>query len=337
MNIMKIKISKKTIGENHPIFFVAEAGINHNGKLRLAKKLISEAKNAGSDAIKFQTFRADDLASRDSQYYNLFKKLEFTKEDFGELSDYSKENGIIFFSTPLSEEAIEILYELNVPAYKIASGDITNIPLIEYAASKQKPIILSTGMSNINEIIEGVNAIKNSNNNEIILLHSVSGYPTPYFEANLNAIKFLNKKFEYPIGFSDNGDERLVSLIAASLGARMIEKHFTLDRNMTGPDHKISSNPNQLKNMIQDIRKIEKMLGLDVKQIQNCEKNIVKQARRSLIALKPILKDEVITKEHIGIKRPEKGLQPKFLKKIIGKKSKKNIKEGQFIQWNLLK
>lgn len=332
-----IKISNKKIGSTCPIFLVAEAGINHNGRLSIAKKLISEAKNVGSDAIKFQTFKAEDLASPNSQYFKLFKKVELSKSDFAELSDYSKSEGIIFLSTPFSNDAIDILTKLNVPCFKIASGDLTNIPLIEYAASKKKPIILSTGMSNIIEIKQAINAVKISKNNKIIILHSVSGYPTPYYETNLNAIRYLEKMFGYPTGYSDNGDEELVPLTAAAVGATMIEKHFTLNRKMIGPDHKMSSDPSHLKKIITNIRKIEEMLGSEEKKVQSSEKSVRRNARRSLIALTTIEKGSLIKKEMIGIKRPATGLEPKFLKNILGKKTKKKINTGKYIQWNDLK
>ena len=210
---MEIRIGTKIIGEKKPSFVIAEAGINHNGKLRIAKELVYKAKKCGSDAVKFQSFKAGDLASEKSPYFKLFKKLELTDEDYGELSDHSKSNGIIFIATPFSEQAVEMLHKLKVPAYKIASGDLTDLPLIKYASKKGKPMIISTGMGSFSEIKEAINTVKSTNNKKMILLHSHSSYPTPPEEANLAVISTL-KKFGFHVGYSDNGGNQLVPIIA---------------------------------------------------------------------------------------------------------------------------
>jgi len=331
---MKIKISNRRIGENHPVFVIAEAGINHNGDLKTAKKLIIEAKRSNADSIKFQTFHASDLASRKSKFFNLFKKLEFSDLEFAELSDYAKSNNIIFLSTPFSFHAVDLLTKLKAPAFKIASGDLTNLPLIKYAASKNKPMIISTGMANRNEINEAIKTIKNTKNNEIIVLHSVSGYPTPIDQVNLNVIKSMSKKIQYPIGYSDNGSDNLVPLIAVSLGAKVIEKHFTLNKKMKGPDHSMSCDPKQLKEIIMNIRSVEKMLGTDEKSCQQSELLNKTMARRSIITLNDIPKNTVITDKMIGIKRPATGIIPKFFNQIIGKKTKQKIKAETPLQWS---
>ena len=330
---MTIKISNKKIGTNYPAFIIAEGGINHDGKLRIAKKLISKAKDSGADAIKFQTFKADNLVSINSKYFKIFQKLELKYNDFAELSDFAKTEGIIFLSTPFSDEAVDFLHKLKIPAFKIASGDLTNLPLIRFVASKHKPIILSTGMGNIKEIQEAIKTIKSTKNNNIILLHSSSSYPTPPNEANLNAIKTLKNKFNFPIGYSDNGSNHLVPLIAISLGAKLIEKHFTLDRKMKGGDHSLSADPTQLKILINEIRNIETMLGDGIKNYQPSEKMGRINFRRSLIATQTIPKNEKITQKMISIKRPATGIEPKFMHQIIGKTTKRKILNDEPIKW----
>jgi len=276
---LKIKIGKKFVGDDEATFIVAEAGINHNGSLQIAKKLIVEAKKCGADAIKFQTFTANDLASTKSKFFKIFKKLELTENDFQKLNDFAKKQKIMFFSSPFSNNAVDLLNKLKVPAFKIASGDLTNIPLITYAASKRKTMIISTGMSNSHEIKTAINTIK-KNNNKIILMHSISSYPTPPKEVNLKVISTLKKKFQYPIGFSDNGNDMLVPLIAVSMGAKIIEKHFTLNKNMSGPDHKTSSDPKQFLDLVKNIRKIEQMFGDGKKLCQKSELSNRIAARR---------------------------------------------------------
>ena len=330
---MKIKIAEKFVGDNQPTFVIAEAGINHNGSLKLAKKLVSEAKKAGADAIKFQTFKASDLASIKSKYFNLFKKLELTSNDFSELHDYSKSQGIIFLSTPFSNDAVDLLTELYVPAFKIASGDLTNIPLIRYASSKKKPIILSTGMGTLDEISEAVKAIRSTGNKNILLMHSVSAYPTPSCEVNLNAIETMKKKFQYPVGYSDNGSDMIVPLIAVAKGAKLIEKHFTLDKKMKGPDQSLSSNPLEFKTLVERISTIEKMFGNGMKYCQPSELENRIHARRSVVAKISIEKGARIKQEMLAIKRPATGIEPKHIHKLLGKKAIRKIHAEETIKW----
>ncbi|MBS3926356.1 MAG: N-acetylneuraminate synthase family protein [Nitrosarchaeum sp.] len=334
---MKIKISNKWVGEKHPAFVIAEAGINHNGDLKIAKKLITEAKKANADSIKFQTFQASDLASKKSKYYNLFKKLEFSDAEFTELSHYAKSKDIIFLSTPFSLKAVDLLAKLRVPAFKIASGDLTNLPLIKYAASKNKPMIISTGMANMKEINEAIKTIQNTKNNKIIVMHSVSGYPTPIDQVNLNIIKSMAEKIHYPIGYSDNGSDNLVPIVAVVLGAKIIEKHFTLNKKMNGPDHSMSCDPKELREIIINMRSAEKMLGTDEKSCQPSELINKTMARRSIITLNDIPKNTIIDKNMVGIKRPATGIAPKFIDKIIGKKTKQKIKAETPLRWSDIK
>jgi len=334
---MRIKVANKWIGGSSPVFIIAEAGINHNGNLKLAKKLVSEASYCGADAIKFQTFTAEDLASKKSPYYKIFKNLAFDENDFGEISDYCKTQGIIFSSTPFSEHAVDLLVSLKVPFIKIASGDLTNIPLIEYASSKKKPIIISTGMADLDEVKISTKSITSQKNKKIIIMHSVSAYPTPPEDTNLSVLGLLNKSFPYPVGYSDNGPDLLVPLTAISLGAQIIEKHFTLDKKLKGPDHHFSANPQQLKELVQGAKDIRKILGNGKKQCQPSEMENKIAARRSIVANHYIKKGTTITKNLIGIKRPATGIEPKDYWKVIGLVAKQNIESDEPIKWKDLK
>jgi sialic acid synthase SpsE len=332
----KLKIGDHWIGEKEPVYIIAEAGINHNGKLKNALKIIDKAKESGANAIKFQTFLAEDLASEKSKFFKLFKKLELSNNEFRKLKEYANKKKIEFLSTPFSFDAVDLLVDLNVPAIKIASGDLTNIPLIQYASSKKKPMILSTGMAKISEIKDAVKSIKSQKNHKIAILHSTSSYPNPLNEVNLNAIKSLQKSFRNVIGYSDNGNDLLVPVIAVSLGAKIIEKHFTLDKNLSGPDHAISANPKEFTDMIRNIRKVEEILDDGIKKCQPSELQNLVQARRSITAKREILQGEKIKKESIDFKRPATGIAPRFIKKVIGKTAKKNIHKDESIKWNEL-
>ena len=334
---MKIKISNKWVGEETPVFIVAEGGINHNGKVKIAKELVYEAKKAGADAIKFQTFTASDLASPKSKFYNIFKKLELDKTDFEEISDHAKSQGIVFLSTPFSERSVDILTSLKVPAFKIASGDLTHIPLIKYAASKRKPMIISTGMANLKEVQDAIKAIVSERNRQIIIMHSVSSYPTPPSHANLRVICELMKKFPYPVGYSDNGNDSLVPITSVALGAKIIEKHFTINKKLRGPDHSLSTDPREFASLVQKIREVETMLGDGNKKCQMSESENRMAARRSITAVVPIARGTRITREMIQIKRPATGIEPKYILQVVGKKAIKRISVDESIKWNDIK
>jgi len=336
IHTLKIKISNKWVGDGSPVFIMAEAGMNHNGSVKIAKKMISEAKRAGADGIKFQTFKADDLAIPKSKFFKIFKRLEFSDSDFEELADYAKINSIIFCSTPFSLTAVDLLSKLRVPAIKIASGDLTDIPLIKYAASKKKPMIISTGMANMTEVKDAVRAIKSTGNKKIIIMHCVSAYPTPPNEVNLNVIHELKKQFHYPIGFSDNGPGIVVPLTSIAVGAKILEKHFTLNRKMKGPDQSLSADPIQLKQIVTKTREIEELLGDGKKRCQPSELENKINARRSITATKTIEKGNKITKDMIITKRPALGIEPVYLNKVIGKKAAKKIKIHESLKWHHL-
>jgi len=348
--MVKIKIGNKLIGEGEPCFVIAEAGVNHNGDIKLAKRLIDVAKKAGGDAVKFQTFKAEDVVTKNvalAEYQKksiekkesqlkMLKKLELSYEDFKKLKKYADKKGIIFLSTPDTEEDAVFLKNL-VPAYKIGSGDLTNLPLLEKVAKKKKPIILSTGMSTLNEVREAVRVVKKQGNNKIILLHCTTNYPCPLEEVNLRAMQTLKKEFDLPVGYSDHTLGMIVPITAVALGAQVLEKHFTLSRDSLGPDHKASLEPKELKEMVIAIRKAEKALGVGIKKPTKSEEKIKGDARKSIVAMINIPKNTKITENMLIIKRPGIGIEPKYFDKVVGKIAKEYIKKDALIRFEKLK
>ena len=346
---MKIRIEDKLIGEEEPCFIIAEAGVNHNGSVELAKKLIDAAKDAGADAVKFQTFKAESVVVKDAQkaeyqkettgegsQYEMIKKLELAEEDFRELADYAEKKDIMFLSSPFDKESVDLLHELDVPAFKVGSGEITNLPLLRYIAKKEKPIILSTGMSTLGEIEEALDVIRSEGVEDIILLHCVSNYPARIEDVNLRAMGTLKQAFKLPVGFSDHTLGITAPIAAVALGACVIEKHFTLDRNLPGPDHKASLEPDELKKMVKAIKEVEKALGNGIKKPTKEEKEIKKAARKSIVAKVDISKGTIITEDMLDVKRPGTGIEPKYLKFIIGRKAKEDIKKDDVIRFEMI-
>jgi N,N'-diacetyllegionaminate synthase len=345
----KIKVGTKYIGKGEPVYIIAEAGVNHNGDLRIAKRLVDSAKEVGADAVKFQTFKTEDLvtsqaemADYQKQYlkdvtsqYEMIKRLELGFEDFVELKKYCDKKRIQFLSTPHSTSAVAFLAPL-LPVFKIASGDLTNLPFLELVASYSKPIIMSTGMATLEEVGEAMNAIRKKGNNKVILLHCVTNYPASLETINLRAMLTLEKVYGVPVGFSDHTVGFTGSIVAVSLGACVIEKHFTLDRNLPGPDHKASMEPGEFAEFVQVLRSIENALGNGIKKPTESEMKIREVARKSLVAKVDIQKGTTITEEMIEIKRPGIGIAPKNLRNIIGKKTKVTIKREQVLQLDML-
>jgi N-acetylneuraminate synthase/N,N'-diacetyllegionaminate synthase len=340
------------IFDNKNCFIIAEAGVNHNGNIELAKKLIDVAIDAGVDAVKFQTFKAEKTISMHTpratyqeanmpeiteSQLEMIKKLELKFEDFKVLKEYCDEKGVIFLSTPFDFESIDILEPL-VPAYKIASGELINVPFLKYIAAKGKPMIISTGMANLGEVEEALLAINEVNPNiEKILLHCTTNYPTPFEEVNLNAMLTLKEAFKLPVGYSDHTLGIEIPIAAVAMGARVIEKHFTLDRNLPGPDHKASLEPNELKAMVNAIRNIEKAFGDGIKKPNKSELEIMKVARKSLVAARDIQQEKIIKDSDIEVKRAGEGIQPKFKDIIIGMKINKSIKRDEPFSWSHFK
>jgi len=346
----KIKIGNKFVGEGEPCFVVAEAGGNHNGKIDLAKELARKAAESGADAIKFQTYVAGKLATKTApkywvdgkpkeSQYEVFSKLDrLTEDEWRELAAFCRKIKITFLSTPFDLESADLLEELGVPAYKIASADITCIPLIKHAAEKGKPLMLSTGTSTIDEVREAVDVIKSAGNDQIILLHCTLSYPTAFKDANLRMMLTLQKEFpDAPVGLSDHTTGIIVPIAAVALGAKVIEKHYTTDKSLPdSPDHPLSVDPRELKIMIEQIRIVEEALGTAVKKPIEAEKEALKFARRSIVANVRIPKGTVITKDMITFKRPGTGISPKFFDRVVGKKARKTIEEDEVITFDMI-
>ncbi len=348
--IARVKIADRLIGEGEACFVIAEAGVNHNGDINLAKKLIDIAKEAGADAVKFQTFKAEELVTKgtekaqyqrqttgaDESQFEMIKKLELAESAFKELSDYTQKRGLLFLSSPFDSGSVDLLDRLGIAAFKIPSGEITNFPLLKHIAQKIKPIILSTGMSTISEIEEALAVIQEEGLHDIIMLHCVSSYPAKAEDMNLRAMETLRQVFNLPVGLSDHTLGITVPIAAVALGACIIEKHFTLDKSLPGPDHGASLEPDELKQMVMAIREVEKALGDGIKEPTKGEEENKRLARRSIVARVAIPKGEIITQEMLAVKRAGEGLEPKYLKRICGTRIKGTIKEGETITWDKL-
>jgi len=338
----EVKIGNKKIGGNNPTYIIAEIGSNHNKDKKIAKKMIDIASKAGADAVKFQTFKAEKLYSRKTpklskdgkKPFDLIKSIELPREWQKELYQYATKKKIHFLSSPFDYEAVDELDKIGVPAFKIASFEITDLELLSYIAKRRKPVILSTGMASIEEIEEALNVIRSQGNDNIVLLHCNSAYPTPVEIVNLNVIKTMQASFEIPIGFSDHSLGIHIPVAAVANGAKVIEKHITLDRKMKGPDHNFAIEPDELKQMIQNIRDSEKAMGTGVKELSKKEKELYEKARRSVIAAQNIPKNTKITKKMLIVKRPGYGIKPKFISKVVGRTAKKDIDADQWITWN---
>lgn len=345
-----LKIADRTIGPGYPCFIIAEAGVNHNGNIDLAMQMIDAAVEAGADAIKFQTFKADNLVTVDAEMaeyqkantgsgktqYHMLKELELPDDAWPHLKEYCHKRNIIFLSTPFDEESAQLLEEMHIPAYKIGSGEVTNIPLLKYIAGYKKPIILSTGMAALGEIEQAVNAIKEEGNDKIVLLHCITSYPAPYGSINLKVMNTLKAAFGLEVGYSDHTVGIEMAIAAAALGAAVIEKHFTLDKNMPGPDHKASLEPHELKYMVQCIRHVEAGLGDGIKTLGAEEQKIKTVARRSIVARVDIKAGTVIDKSFLMAKRPAIGLPPTFIDYIIGRKARQDIPKDTIITMDMV-
>ena len=327
------KIDSTTLTEKNT-YVIAEGGLNHNGDINIAKKLIDSAKECGANAIKFQTYKTENFVRETNQYFDVFKNAELNFEQFEELKNYSKSIGLTFFSTPFDIESAEFLNQLEIPCFKIASSDLTNLPLITKIAKMQKPMIISSGLSTMNEINDAVNCCLFEGNNQIALLHCVANYPAHPNEVNMNVINTLKKTFDFPVGYSDNGESSLVDIVAVSMGANIIEKHFTLDKKMSGPDHGFSIDPNGLKSLISQIHEIDQMKGDGIKIPQFSEIKNRLTIRKSITAKRDLQQGEKIQEDDISIKRPADGIEPKYLTMILGKTINTNIKKDSPIFWS---
>lgn len=345
--IKKIKIENKLIGEKEPVFIIAEAGVNHNGSLKIALKLVDAAAAAGVDAVKFQTFKAGEVttgAGGMAQYQKrnigkiesqlaMLKKLELPENFYRPLIKHCREKKIIFLSTPHGGfDSVDLLQRLKAPAFKFGSGDLTNLPVLEYAAKFGKPIILGSGLATLAEARSAINIIKRTGNNQVVALHCTTNYPCPLSEVNLRAMLTMRQKLPVLVGYSDHTLGIQIPIMAATLGAVVIEKHFTLARNMAGPDHKASLELAELKAMVNAIREVPFILGSDVKKPNDSEMNIIKIARKSLVAAKNIKKGEIFSQQNLAVKRPGTGLPPSAWFRFLGKPAKKDFITDEMIK-----
>lgn len=328
-------------------YIIAEAGVNHNGDMNIALKLIDKAKECGCDCIKFQTFKTEELVTENAKkaeyqventhnadgQFSMLKKLELSFDDFKVLKAHCDAIGIDFMSTPFDRVSVDLLEELGVCVYKMSSGDITNKQLLQYVASKHKPMIISTGMCTMEEVKEAVEWIEACDNQEITLLHCTSNYPAPYDEVNMNAMLTLKEEFPYAIGYSDHTKGIEIPVMAAAMGAKVLEKHFTLDKNLDGPDHKASLDVSELKAMVEAVRHVESALGNGLKVPTKSEMSTREVARKSIVLKKDLLKGDIIIAEDFALKRPGTGIAPKYLDDFIGKKMRHDMKKESLISW----
>jgi N,N'-diacetyllegionaminate synthase len=332
------------------VFIIAEAGVNHNGSLDLALQLIDAAKLAGADAVKFQTFRAENLAttsahkaayqerttSNSETQFEMLKRLELDVNAHRKLIERCRNAGIQFLSSPFDLESADLLEKMDVPLYKIPSGEITNVPYLQHIASKGKPIILSTGMCTLGEIEDAVKTLRDSGARVITLLHCVTEYPAPFDEINLRAMHTMHTAFGLPVGYSDHTPGFEIAIAAAALGAVVIEKHFTLDRNLPGPDHAASLEPQELEQMVRAIRHVQAALGNGIKEPARCEIPNMSVARKSIVAARSLRAGHKLQREDLAIKRPGSGIAPRQLADLIGRTLGCDLQEDELFRWDHL-
>ncbi len=327
------------------VFIIAEAGVNHNGDFDLACKLVDAAKNAGVDCVKFQTYRSENLVSvhahkaeyqkgttGEGSQLDMLKKLELSFDEFLYLKKYCDKVGICFLSTPFDFDSIEFLNSIDIPFWKIPSGEVTNLPYLLELAKTKKPVIMSTGMCNMEEIKAAIRVLRDNGTTDIKLLHCNTEYPTPFEDVNLNAMEAMRKEFGLEVGYSDHTKGIEVPIAAVALGATIIEKHFTLDRNMEGPDHKASLEPQELTDMVRCIRHIEQSLGSGIKTPSPSELKNVSVARKSIVASKAIKKGETFSEENLTVKRPGTGISPMEWFSVIGTIANRDYSAEEMIE-----
>jgi len=327
------------------VFIIAEAGVNHNGDVKLAKKLVDAAKSAGADAVKFQTFKAECLVSKaaqkaeyqkhttgaDESQLEMVKKLELSFDDFKFLKKYCEQKEILFLSTPFDFDSIDFLESLKIPIFKVPSGEITNLPYLMKIANTGKPVIISTGMSDLDEVGSALEVLRENGAGTMTLLHCNTQYPTPFEDANLKAMLALKERFGLAVGYSDHTLGIEAPIAAIALGATVIEKHFTLDKSLEGPDHKASLDPQELKAMVGYIRNIEVALGDGIKQPSVSETMNKEVARKSIVARRNIVKGEIFTQDNLTVKRPGNGISPMKWFEVLGMSAKRDFCEDELI------
>jgi N-acetylneuraminate synthase len=332
------------------VFIIAEAGVNHNGSVDLALRLVETAKASGADAVKFQTFRADLLATRSAHkapyqermtanaesQFEMLQRLELDAAAHRRLIDHCRQIGIHFLSSPFDTQSADLLATMNVPLFKVPSGEITNLPFLQHLASKGRPLILSTGMSTLGEVEEAVRVLKAAGATQLTLLHCVTEYPAPYDEVNLRAMQTLKSAFGLPVGYSDHTPGIDIAIAAVALGAEVIEKHFTLDRSLPGPDHAASLEPEELRQMVAAIRHVEAALGTGIKAPAPCELPNLPIARKSVVAARSLPAGHQLAAGDLDIKRPGNGIAPKLLPVLLGRTLRASVAKDEIINWNHL-
>jgi len=332
------------------VFIIAEAGVNHNGSLDLALRLVDAAKASGADAVKFQTFRADLLATRSAHkapyqeratansesQFEMLQRLELDAAAHQRLIEHSREIGIQFLSSPFDMQSADLLATMGVSLFKVPSGEITNLPFLQHVARKGRPVILSTGMSTLGEVEEAVHVLQAAGASHLTLLHCVTEYPAPYDEVNLRAMQTLKLAFGLRVGYSDHTPGIDIAIAAVALGAEVIEKHFTLDRSLPGPDHAASLEPDELQEMVAAIRHVEVALGTGIKAPAPCELPNISIARKSVVAARSLPVGHQVATGDLDIKRPGNGLAPKFLSALIGRTLRVSLAKDEVISWDHL-
>lgn len=347
LKITPVKIGKKMIGDGHRCYIIAEIGSNFDGSLSQAKRLIKLAKSSGADAAKFQSFITEKLISRKGfekklafqskwkkSVWDVYQEAELPRDWHKELNQYAKKIGIDFFTSPWDFDAVDLLEKLNVPAIKVGSGDITYLEILKHIASKKKPILLATGASTMKEVEQAVDTIKSVGNNEIVLMHAVVQYPSPIKDANLKVLHTLREKFHLNVGYSDHSPGSLISLASVVMGACVIEKHFTINSKLRGPDHPHSMTPKMFSQMVHDIRLLETAMGDGLKIVKPSERDTRIIQRRSIWTTTQIKKGMSFTSKNISALRPALGVSSSDYHKIIGKKAKKIYHPYTVIKWS---
>ena len=328
------------------VYIIAEAGDNHNGDFNTALKLVDVAKRTGADCVKFQTFVTEEIISKyaemaeyqkkntgkEESQFEMVKRLELSFDEFRKIKEYCDRVGIQFLSTPFDLKSVDFLNELGVPFFKIPSGEITNYPYLIKIAHTGKPVVMSTGMCEPDEILAAINVLEKNGSGEITLLHCNTEYPTPLKDVNLYAMRTMKKMFGKKVGYSDHTKGIEVPVAAVALGACVIEKHFTLDKNMPGPDHKASLEPDELGRMVKNIRNIEIALGDGVKRVSESERKNIAIARKSIVARRNIQEGEILTEENLAVKRPGTGINPMQWMEVLGTRAVRDFKEDELIE-----
>lgn len=335
-----------TIKKGSHVMVIGEAGVNHNGRLSTAFRLVDAAREAGCDAVKFQTFQTERLvipSAPKAPYqkktvptktqFDMLKSLELSFKDFERIFRYCEKVGILFLSTPFDLESARFLRDLGVSAFKIGSGDLDNAPLLRFCARTGRPILLSTGMSTLSEVRKSFRYLQRQGAVRIVLLHCTSNYPTNDKNVNLRVLDTFRRTFRCPVGYSDHTLGNTIAVAAVALGSSVIEKHFTLDRGMAGPDHAASLTPIELALLVHEVRRVERSLGTSVKTISRSEMGVRRAARRSLTTNRAIMREETFTEINLSVRRPGAGLSPWWFDKIIGRRAKKNIPANTLLRW----